>query len=136
VTLDEAEWAWYGERDVIVDWGFAASRAGGPPAGVGDVDVLIWSMTGRRTALLHSEPADLVLFLPGSTFRVLETRDGDKRVVLLRELVAAESGGQPAQLDQLALTGLRRAESGWPESRVDDGTTRFRNPPGLLGPQG
>jgi hypothetical protein len=143
-TLNDAEWNWYRDGKIVIEWAFAAARAGAPPAGAGNVDFLIWSMTGRRAALIAPELKDLVLFVPGSRFKVLQARAGARRAVLLRELVLGEVSAadrvEPgsAALDRLALAGLARAEAGWPTGEPSgSGPTapvpqRFNQPPGLI----
>jgi hypothetical protein len=70
-------------------------------ASIGDLSpggLLIWSASGRRTALLDWESAganDQVMFLPGSRFRVLtvaEAPDSGAPLVLLRELGDGRNG--------------------------------------------
>ncbi|BCJ67319.1 hypothetical protein [Polymorphospora rubra] len=92
-----------------------------PPVDLpGTVEVLLWSMTARRTGLL--EPADdqyvegRVLFLPGTRFKVLEVTEptGDERGrVLLRELSADEPVRAHGPFDDLALTSLYRCVERW-----------------------
>ncbi|SDY07713.1 hypothetical protein SAMN05421504_104428 [Amycolatopsis xylanica] len=54
----------------------------------GSVEVLVWSMTGRRTASLEPDGVDgRVVFLPGTGFKVLEA-SADR--LLLRELSPTE----------------------------------------------
>jgi hypothetical protein len=140
-TLCEEQWRWYTPDQVIVDWGFVGARTRGPQDLAGNADFLIWSMTGRRIDLLESVVPELILFPPGTTFRVLAVRDGEHRAVLLRELAAAEirQGVVAARspLDQMALDGLERAEVGWlycePAARRPAGPDmRFDGPPGLV----
>ncbi|SCF40012.1 hypothetical protein GA0070216_113103 [Micromonospora matsumotoense] len=86
----------------------------------GNVDVLLWSMTARRTRLLEPEGDhhvdSRVLFLPGTRFRVLEVaapgQDHPGRL-LLRELAADEPVGEPGPFDDLALASLRRCVDRW-----------------------
>ncbi|GAA4806761.1 hypothetical protein [Streptomyces ziwulingensis] len=144
-TLDETEWAWYANRRLVTEWAFGWAMATAAPRLPGDVDFLIWSMTARRTALLDPEPAGRVLFLPGTSFKVLAVRDGERRTVLLRELSASEIGPdgrvdtERTPLDEIALSGLDRADQVWqaaePESvpKVPDTVAgRFGVPPGLI----
>ncbi|MFF8880686.1 hypothetical protein [Streptomyces flaveolus] len=144
-TLDDAEWAWYTSRRLVTEWAFGWALTAAAPTLPGDVDFLIWSMTARRTALLAPELPDRVLFLPGTNFKVLATRDGEHRSVLLRELSASEVGPDGrvdtdrTALDEIALAGLDRAHSTWrtvePESTPDlpdEAVGRFGNPPGLI----
>jgi hypothetical protein len=95
----------------------------------------IWSVTGRLAGRLFDDPAEEVVFAPGTPFVVLDVRrTGSSPVVLLRELPA--SGGAPAhdmvkdaqaelgEADRAALAGLDEAlrgrnspsgSGGWPE---------------------
>ncbi|MFD9391144.1 hypothetical protein ACFWBB_10545 [Streptomyces sp. NPDC060000] len=144
-TLDEAEWAWYAHRRLVTEWAFGWALTDAAPALPGDVDFLIWSMTARRTALLDPDLPDRVLFLPGTSFKVLAARDGARRRVLLRELSPSEVGAdgrvdtERTPLDEIALSGLDQAERVWravePESarKIPDASAgRFGCPPGLM----
>jgi hypothetical protein len=124
-TLDAAQWEYYRERPTITDWGFVNALTD-PCANLpGDTDVLVWSMTARRTRLLEPDTggvADRVLFTPGSRFTVLElTEPGpDTRGrLLLRELSPSEVdetgrvAAAPPALTELATTSLRGAEEQW-----------------------
>ncbi|NUQ97850.1 MAG: hypothetical protein HOY79_15285 [Streptomyces sp.] len=95
----------------------------------------IWSVTGRLARRLFDDPAEEVVFAPGTPFVILDVRrTGSSPVVLLRELPA--SGGAPAhdmvkdtqaelgEADRAALAGLDEAlrgrnspsgAGGWPE---------------------
>jgi hypothetical protein len=66
---------------------FSASLTGMPGA-PGNTDVLLFSVTGRRTALLEPELPDRVLFTPGTRFQVLGVGAParGRAVVLLGEL--------------------------------------------------
>jgi hypothetical protein len=92
----------------------------------GSTDVLIWSMTARRTALLEPEGderiEDRVLFLPGTNFKVLECRPpsgAERGAILLREIGSNEidDGGRVdpdrVSLDELAVASLRRSVERW-----------------------
>ncbi|MFJ3671195.1 hypothetical protein ACIPSE_32520 [Streptomyces sp. NPDC090106] len=147
--LDDAERAWYAGRRLVTEWAFcwALTSAAALP---GDVDFVIWSMTARRTALLDPEPADRVLFLPGTSFKVLATREGERPAVLLRELSASEIGPDGrveagrTPVDDLALSGLEKAHQAWRTAEEgaaegrrapappDTVAHRFGAPPGLL----
>ncbi|MET9452210.1 hypothetical protein [Streptomyces cinerochromogenes] len=143
----DAEWDWYRRRTLVTEWAFCWALTTAAPELPGDADVLIWSMTARRTALLDPDLPARVLFLPGTTFKVLAVRDGDRRAVLLRELSASEIAadgrvdtGRTA-LDDMALAGLEQAERTWraaaPEAAVrlpPEQAARFTAPPGLLLP--
>ncbi|MGW1726748.1 hypothetical protein ACWCQK_27955 [Streptomyces sp. NPDC002306] len=112
--------------------GVAATGGEGRPRGP---RYAIWSVTGRLARRLFDEPAEEVVFAPGTPFMVLDVRrSGPSPVVLLRELPA--SGGAPARFaakgshaelgeaDRAALAGLDEAlrgrsipggGGGWPE---------------------
>jgi hypothetical protein len=142
-TLADAEWKWYGSRRLVTEWAFCPALTDGGVPLTGTVDFLIWSVTARRTSLLAPEVASQVLFLPGTSFKVLRVRDGEQREVLLRELAAGEIGpdGQvetgQVPLDEVALSGLDKASDAW--SRAPKGeelperySRRFGGAPGLI----
>jgi hypothetical protein len=142
-TLADAEWKWYGSRRLVTEWAFAPALADGTVALPGTVDFLIWSVTARRTSLLAPEVDSQVLFLPGTSFKVLRVRDGEQREVLLRELAAGEIGpdGQvetgEVPLDEVALTGLEKASDAWSRGRQGEElpeahARRFGGAPGLI----
>ncbi|WP_327179400.1 hypothetical protein OG599_31670 [Streptomyces sp. NBC_01335] len=144
-TLDESAWAWYAGRRLVTEWGFGWALTSAAPGLPGDTDVLVWSTTARRTALLDPEPADRVLFLPGTSFKVLTARDGERRAVLLRELSASEIDADgrvdigQTPLDEIALSGLDLAGQAWRAAEAETAPTlpdavrgRFGVPPGLL----
>lgn len=132
--LSRAELDWYGAAGTVTEWGIARARAAGPAGLPGNVDVLIWSSTARRAGALDPAYAGLVLFRPGTAFRVLTTRFGEHPAVLLRELLHDEADQAVASgsgVDRFALAGLAAAEQAWagnahpPEYRLDQ-------PPGLI----
>ncbi|WP_431923540.1 hypothetical protein [Micromonospora wenchangensis] len=146
------EWRLYRERRLVTDWSFVTVLSA-PCAGQdGDTDVLIWSMTARRTALLEPEGdehvEDRVVFLPGTHFKILEATppDGGRRgAILLREIGATEIDDdgrvdrRRLSLDDLAVTSLRRSVDRWagadPRTRIGAASTgRFGTLPGLVGP--
>ncbi|MEV6948852.1 hypothetical protein AB0N07_44465 [Streptomyces sp. NPDC051172] len=112
----------------------AAGKAGWPRG----PRYAIWSVTGRLARRLFDDPAEEVVFAPGTPFVVLDVRrTGSSPVVLLRELPA--SGGAPAhdmvkgtqaelgEAYRAALAGLDealrgrnspRGSGGWPERCV------------------
>jgi hypothetical protein len=151
VSPSPEEWQLYQDRKLVTDWGFINALTGPCKRQSGDVDVLIWSMTARRTKLLEPEGdegvEDRVLFLPGTNFKVLDMaapESGGKRgQVLLRELSANEidSNGRidvnRISLDDLARTSLRRCIEQWensdPRSRTGTAAlSRFGALPGLV----
>ena len=142
-TLTDAEWRWYGSRPVVTEWAFCPALADGAVRLPGTVDFLIWSATGRRTSVLAPEVPGQVVFLPGTSFKVLQVRDGERREVLLRQLSDretsgdAQAGANPAPFDDFALAGLEKAQAAW-AGRGEDGELpeehagRFGSPPGLI----
>jgi hypothetical protein len=143
VTLSDAEWDWYGDRRLVTEWSFLPALTSGRGRLPGSVDFLIWSMTARRTNLLVPDPPDQVVFLPGTSFKVLGIGTTPRRQVLLRELSAAEVGadGQVAPgrgpLDELALSELEDRGGSWLSVEPTDDlpkvcARRFAAPPGLL----
>jgi hypothetical protein len=92
----------------------------------GDTDVLVWSMTGRRTALLEPDGGervdDRIVYLPGTSFKVLDLRapSADARgAILVREISANEIDAEGCidpdrtSLDELAVTALDRSLDRW-----------------------
>ncbi|WP_431910238.1 hypothetical protein [Micromonospora carbonacea] len=150
-TASDAQWALYRRGGLVTEWGFVNALTA-PCAGQdGDVDVLLWSMTARRTALLEpggeERADDRVLFVPGTSFKILEVRrpEGGRRGhLMMRELGANEIDPDGRvdphrlSLDELALTTLRRGVDRWagaePATRVGPGAAgRFAALPGLVG---
>ncbi|SEL31117.1 hypothetical protein [Streptacidiphilus jiangxiensis] len=145
--LTAAEWDWYHEGRRVTEWAFWTAWTGWRLAPEGAADLLVWSLTGRRTSLLDPAVPDRVVFLPGTAFKVLRADDsGPRPLLLLRELTAAEATEPEearqadAPLDALALGVLDRAvealgaatggnsqESGEPAGPV------LGTAPGLLG---
>ncbi|MEV7325858.1 hypothetical protein [Streptomyces sp. NPDC093970] len=134
--LNRAERAWYQDGRLVTEWAFCHARTSlhTGPRGTGATDVLIWSMTARRTASLDPDLSDRVLFLPGTVFKVLRT-DGD--AVLMRELSPSEtdrSGGvaaQPGRFDEMALRGLGNILDAL-EKAGTDAVAQSAAPPGLV----
>ncbi|MFE3783639.1 hypothetical protein ACFXPA_36335 [Amycolatopsis sp. NPDC059090] len=142
-----AEWAVLSASALVTELGFLNLLAAPCSAAVGDTDLLVWSVSGRKTALLEPADgvADRVVFAPGTAFKVLESAapSGDARGrIVLRELPAAEltADGQPApnrsSLDAMAKKSLRRSEERWaaaePAQRVPAAAVaRFRVLPGV-----
>ncbi|MFF4799275.1 hypothetical protein ACFY1U_12770 [Streptomyces sp. NPDC001351] len=142
-TLSEAEWQWYGKRRVVTEWAFCSALTTAHADLPGDVDVMIWSMTARRTALLDPTAPDRVCYLPGTSFKVLGVRDGERRVLLLRELTGPEIGPEGdvdlrrLPLDDIALTRLEQAATEWLDSKPAvrlpaTAVGALRHPPGLI----
>ena len=116
----------YRQRKLVTDWSFVHALTEPSPDQQDEVDVLVWSMTARRTKLFEPGGADAVdnrvVFVPGTSFKILEMTDpGPKEKrgrILLRELSASEvddSGrvDSRASLDELAITSLRRCVDRW-----------------------
>ncbi len=143
------EWALYQDRRLVTDWSFVNALTQPCASEDGDTDVLIWSMTARRTSLLEPEGdehvEDRVLFLPGTNFKVLDLRrpaEGERGAVLLREIGANEIDdtgrvdSNRVSLDELAITSLRRSVDRWataePRVRISAAARgRLRVLPGL-----
>jgi hypothetical protein len=147
-TPTEAEWALYKEKRLFTEWGFANSLIEPCSSQEGEVDVLMWSMTARRTKLLEPDDdrtEDRVLFIPGTSFKVLDMvapTTGVRGQILLRELASSEIDADGRvdsnriSLDELAMTSLRRCAEKWaeasPKQRVGKASAaRFQALPGL-----
>ncbi|AGL14106.1 hypothetical protein L083_0596 [Actinoplanes sp. N902-109] len=148
-TPSATEWDEYRSRRVVTDWAFVNVLTGPCMSQEGDTDVLVWSMTARRTAVLEPEGddrvTDRVLFLPGTHYKILELHepaDGERGAILLREIGANEISDDGrvdpnrVSLDELAVTSLRRSVERWagtePKRRVGPGSAgRFGVLPGL-----
>ncbi|MFF5554052.1 hypothetical protein [Streptomyces olivaceoviridis] len=140
--LDPAAIQWYRQHRVATAQGVCASSLTGNPGKPGNADVLIRSVTGRRTALLEPELPDRVLFPTGTRFEVLhvQTRPGEGAVVMLDELppagVRRSDRGRRA-----AVRELRAALRVWRQDEMN-GVVRdltpdpFARPPGPQGPDG
>ncbi|OJF12033.1 hypothetical protein [Couchioplanes caeruleus] len=145
------QWDLLRRRRLVTEWGFTAALTAPSADQTGDADVLLWSMTARRTRLLEPDGEDRaddrVLFTPGTSFKVLDLvepgRNGDRGQILLRELAANEIDADGrvatdrASLDELAAASLRRCAERWaasePGSRVGPSAVlRFGALPGLL----
>jgi hypothetical protein len=102
------------ERRVLTDWGFTNALTERPAGLPGNLEVLLWSATARRTRPLETGDGvpSRVLFLPGTTFKVLQLREPTGRTrgrLLLREVAADEpnvAGRVP--FDDLALAALHQ----------------------------
>jgi hypothetical protein len=144
------EWQLYQRRRLITDWSFIHALTEPSADQQGDVDVLLWSMTARRTKLLESAAADQVdnrvVFVPGTSFKLLEMTepgaDGTRGRLLLRELAQSEvdeKGRVNAReaLDELAINSLRQCTGRWaaaqPRGAVGESArSRFGALPGLV----
>ncbi|MEC3980608.1 hypothetical protein [Amycolatopsis sp. H20-H5] len=139
----------YRERRLLTEWGFTSALTGPCAGQKGEVDVLLWAMTSRRTRLLEPEndpTEDRVLFVPGTSFKVLdlvEPTEGKRGQILLRELSAAEIGpdgrveNNRGSLDEMAVTSLREHLGRWAEAEprrrvARSAADRFGALPGLV----
>jgi len=142
--LGAAERAWYREGRLATEWAFCTARTSLTTGPAGSTDLLIWSLTARRTNLIDPGVPDRVLFLPGTNFKVLRVHPGERPVILLRELSPSEIaqdgrvGVGRTPLDEIALNGLEQTlktltgpDSGT-KSKAPTGP--LGAPPGLLPP--
>lgn len=119
--MEPAELAWYEEGRVATEWAFCTTQTTPYATRRPAVDVLLWSMTARRTRLVDTSRPDQVVFVPGTVFKVLRRDEGDRPVLLLREVSTSETApagprgsdgtapGRRVPLDDMALDGLSRA---------------------------
>ena len=119
------QWALYRDHSVVTEWGFVHSVAGPDTDQPGDTDVLVWSMTGRRTRLLEADAGGVpqrVLFVPGTQFKILELtepRPPRRGTILIRELTTRDldDSGQATAVqrsfDDLALASMHRDYESW-----------------------
>lgn len=151
-SLTDSEWAFYRDRRLVTDWSFVNMLSGPCSAQRGDTDVLVWSMTARRTALLEPDGDehvdDRVVFLPGTNFKVLGVEEGTaerRGAVLLREIGGNEIDDDGnvdrnrVSLDELAVKSMRRSLERWADAEHPQRTgaaavARFGALPGLAGP--
>ncbi|MGW4399582.1 hypothetical protein ACWEHA_30200 [Amycolatopsis nivea] len=129
--LPPSAWPLLDGRKVLTEWGFLNALTQPSSTVDGETDVLVWSITGRRTKLLEPSEGGVenrVLFVPGTSFKVLETREpaaGARGAVLLRELTASEIdetgrvANDRASLDELAMNSLRQTVQTWAEAGED-----------------
>ncbi|GAA4860980.1 hypothetical protein [Saccharopolyspora cebuensis] len=143
-------WELYRKRQLVTEWGFTHALTEPGAEQGGEVDVLVWSMTARRTKLLELDGADRVdhrvVFAPGTNFKVLELvepgAEGERGRILLRELAHSEVDEEGrvtarAALDELAGTSLRRCVERWAAGRSsgvvgEAARARFGALPGLV----
>ncbi|GAA4815465.1 hypothetical protein [Streptomyces ziwulingensis] len=130
--LDRSWTGWYEARGEVVTHRVFAASLTGNPGRPGNADILIRSVTGRRTALLEPERPDRVLFPPGTRFEVVEVRDrpGERVVVLLSEI--------PAVADRRGRSAPREFEEALRVWRADEesGVVRDPAPDPFAGPPG
>jgi hypothetical protein len=113
--LSAAELRAVRERGVLVERGFGHALSELPSELPGNVDVLIWSMTARRTRLLEPDGEHYVdgrvVFLPGTGFKVLDAQEATpnhRGRLLLREVAPDEPDQEHGPFDDLALASLHR----------------------------
>ncbi|WP_335979204.1 hypothetical protein [Streptomyces sp. CA2R106] len=139
--LTDAERAWYRDGRLVTEWSFCAASAQPIQEVAERPRFVVWSMTARRTSLLDGSAPDRVVFLPGTTFKVLRPAAAAGDLVLIREMAATEIGadgrvapGRTA-LDERALESLERAAAALPRTPVAADADRPRtphSPPGLM----
>ncbi|AYN43235.1 hypothetical protein D9753_35015 [Streptomyces dangxiongensis] len=136
--LTEAETRWYDAHRQVIEHGACSASLAGHPGRAGNTDIVIRSVTGRRTALLEPEVPDRVLFAPGARFEVLEVRvrRGERTVVLMRELPAWYPESTPVRTVVKELEVALRVWRADEESGLVRGGTPdpFARPPGLGSP--
>ncbi|MGO1056143.1 hypothetical protein [Crossiella sp. CA198] len=148
-TVDAERLEFYRDHAAVTEWGFLNALTGPHADSAGDTDLVVWSMTARRTRLLEpedSQVADRVLFVPGTSFKVLEVTgaaEGQRGRILLRELGAAEIDAEGridasrASLDELALRSLKQQLDRWAADKPANpigaaAAARFGILPGLV----
>ncbi|WP_033288608.1 hypothetical protein [Amycolatopsis jejuensis] len=122
LTPADVQWAQCQTAQTLVEPGYLHVVTEPCIAQEGNVDVLVWSVTGRRTE--SAEPAtggvpDRVVFLPGTRFRVLDSvgpEDGQRGWIALREVPADEPAVAAAEQDEEILDVLSREVEGWLDS--------------------
>jgi hypothetical protein len=132
---------WYAARSLITEWSFLPALASGAVALSGTTDILVWSMTARRTELVDPSRRDQAVFLPGTSFKVLGIGGEIRMRELARTEVAADGTVHSlAALDDAALEGLEAAARTWrgadPAEELPAGQEqRFAATPGLIAPR-
>jgi hypothetical protein len=143
----DAERAWYRDGRLVTEWAFCPAVALPSDDLPPHPRFVVWSMTARRTGLLDPTVPDRVVFLPGTTFKVLRPAASAADPVLIREVAATEIGADGrvtpgrSALDDLALESLERAVAALAQARdaapAARGTDPHRpaapqTPPGLM----
>jgi hypothetical protein len=149
VSPTPEQWTLYRDHSVLTEWGFLNAFAG-PYANLdGDTEVLVWSISGRRTRLLEldGDPVeDRVVFVPGTGFKILELSEpgeSTRGLILLREIAVTEIDEtglvdpHRTALDDLALRSLRQELEKWtgspPQRKIGrKAAARFGVLPGLV----
>ena len=143
-SLTEEQVRWYGARGLVTEWSFLPALATGAIGLPGDAEILIWSMSARRTGLFDPSLPDQAVFQPGTSFKVLSAESGSEGPrIQLRELtrteVAPDGTVQSMKaMDEFAVSVLNEAGRAWrqedPVERLPaDRQDWFASPPGLLG---
>lgn len=141
LELGEAQWAHCLRNPVLLEPGFLHLVTEPRAEQRGNVDLLVWSVTGRRTSVL--EPGqdglpDRVVFLPGTTFRVVDSvppGEGYRGWIALREVPTDDPAA--AEPDEEILELLGHDVEGWvdrePRQPIPAAIAeRFRVMPGRL----
>jgi hypothetical protein len=142
-SLTDEQVRWYGARSLVTEWSFLPAIASAGLELPGSAEILIWSMSARRTGLLDPSRPDQVVFPPGTSFKVLSVGSGDGGPeVRLRELTRTEIApdgtvqSMPA-LDEFAVAALEEAGKAWRQEDPVEGLPAdrkdwFAAAPGLL----
>jgi hypothetical protein len=145
VALTGDQVQWYGNRSLVTEWSFLPAVASSKLDLPGTAEILIWSMTARRTGLLDPSHPDQMVFQPGTSFKVLSLGTGpDGPRLQLRELTRTEVApdgtvqSMPAH-DEVAAAALEEAGKAWRQADPvevlpADRRDWFASPPGLLAP--
>ncbi|MFD3558099.1 hypothetical protein ACFWVU_00240 [Streptomyces sp. NPDC058686] len=81
---------WYRDNPVVVDQGFWCATSSSTGLGAGGPGYLVWSLTGRRTDAVDPYAQERLVFVPGTRFKVLKVLDGQRPLVLMREMFPQE----------------------------------------------
>jgi hypothetical protein len=141
--LTDAQVRWYGARGHVTEWSFLPALASGALELPGSAEILVMSLTGRRTGMLEPSRPEQVVFAPGTSFKVLNVGEGEHGPqIRLRELTRTEVADDgtvqalPA-LDEFAAGALEEAGQAWQrqdpvEKLPADRQDWFAAAPGLL----
>jgi hypothetical protein len=130
-SLTDAELEWYRRTPVVTEWACLSALTTVRPNLPYETDVLLWSLSARRTAMLDPAVPDRVVFLPGTVLRVLRVSSG---LLLLREIPPWNA---PDLRDDVVLSVLKDAMakvhmSAGAASLPADYRQDFGAPPGLI----
>jgi len=108
------------DGEILTDWGFTEALTEPSGSLSGRTDVLIWSLTARRTRLLEPEDEHRVearvVFRPGTSFKVLGATapgPGNRGTLLMREVAADEPARGSVPFDDFTIAALHRAVAQW-----------------------